>query len=51
MTQPAFTNEQLLELLSRTHLEGQSEELDLHRKGHWFESSIAHHVSHVITVL
>jgi len=42
MTQQVLTNEQLLELLSRTQTEGAEEELVLHRKGHWFESSIAH---------
>jgi hypothetical protein len=43
MPHQMLTNEQLLELLSRTQTEGTVEELVLHRKGHWFESSIAHH--------
>ena len=43
--EPVMTPAQLAELLSRK-LEETSEELDSHRRGHWFEPSIAHHCCH-----
>jgi hypothetical protein len=39
---PAITADRLLDLLSRADTEP-SENLDSHRRGHWFKSSIAHH--------
>jgi hypothetical protein len=39
--EPIMTPAQLAALLSRK-LEETSEELDSHRRSHWFESSIAH---------
>ena len=50
--EPVMTPEQIAELLSRK-LED-AEESDSHRRGHWFESSIAHHfyiVSKPINIL
>jgi hypothetical protein len=42
VAQPIITNDQLQEFLSRTDTTTAAEELVSHRKGHWFESSIAH---------
>jgi hypothetical protein len=45
MTEPIMAQAQILELLSRLPTDVAAEDLERHRKGHWFESSIAHHLT------
>jgi hypothetical protein len=40
---PTMTLKEILALIPKEGPEYISQEMDSHRKGHWFESSIAHH--------